>query len=348
MTALTRQKQWRTALRVFAESRDAAGTDKQMYKAAMKAWSCGHSWQQVIGLLAEEQATLGGDQGLDDALGALCEASSSLLKVTGSKARSSSSALAASRLLADMRKRKLPPAARLYNQAIAAHARVGDLDQALELIRQMREEGLPPTPQMYRSCLRAFQAARHWEQALMLLQEVSPDDAASFEEGIFACSGSGRWQLATELLNEMQARDLPVKGVTYATLVTACVRAKQWRSALYFLHEMERTGADKSEKNKVILYGAVITTFNWQRALWMLREMPAREVLPNVITYGAVASVCNRARKYLYSMELHEEMQQKELHPDIPSFKLAVGACRGRLQELLKAQPQKGGRQKLL
>ena len=117
MTALTRQKQWRTALRVFAESRDAAGTDKQMYKAAMKAWSCGHSWQQVIGLLAEEQATLGGDQGLDDALGALCEASSSLLKVTGSKARSSSSALAASRLLADMRKRKLPPAARLYNQA---------------------------------------------------------------------------------------------------------------------------------------------------------------------------------------------------------------------------------------
>ena len=74
-----------------------------------------------------------------------------------------------------------------------------------------------------------------------------------------------------------QVRDLPLKGATYATLITACVRAKQhldtyrkqsreasclvltegrnaaelrWRWALWLLHEMERTGADKSEKNK--------------------------------------------------------------------------------------------------
>ncbi|CAE7832427.1 CRP1 [Symbiodinium necroappetens] len=315
MTALTNQKRWRMSLRVFAESRDSVGADARIYKSAYQAWSSGHHWQQVISLLAEEQAMRGEDQGVDGAMRALCQATVSLLKMrsSSSKASSTSAALAASRMLADMRLRKLSPPMRLYSQAVAANARAGDPDQALQLIRQMREEALPQTPQMHLSCMRAFQAACHWEQALVLLkEEVSRDDAASFEEGIFACSGGGKWQLATEVLNEMQARQLPVKGVTYATLISACVRAKQWRYALWFLHEMERTGADKSEKNKVILYGGVITTFNWQRALWLLREMPAREVLPNVVAYGAVASVCNRARKYLYSLQLHEEMQEKD------------------------------------
>ena len=40
------------------------------------------------------------------------------------------------------------------------------------------------------------------ERPLLSSQEVSPDDAASFEEGIFACSGSGRWQLATDALKQ--------------------------------------------------------------------------------------------------------------------------------------------------
>ncbi|CAE7594570.1 unnamed protein product [Symbiodinium pilosum] len=347
MTALTKQKQWHIAVQAFAESRDIPDIDQELFRAAMKACSIGHQWQQVIGLLAEEQSILGEEEGLDDAMDALCKITRSLSEMKGSKASSSTSAaLAASRMLTDMRLRKLSPTADLYKQAIAATARAGDPDQALELIRQMKDQGLPTTRRMYRSCMGAFQAAGHWEQALILLKEFSPDDAASFEAGVFCCTESGKLPLATELLTDMQARNLRARGVTYAILISACARAKQWRSALRFLHEMERTGADKGEKNKVILYGAVITASQWPLALSLLREMPARRVVPNAITYSAVSRVCNRARKYVYSLQLHDEMQKKEIHPNIKSFKLAVEACSSRLQQLLEAQTQQGGRQK--
>ncbi|CAE7740078.1 unnamed protein product [Symbiodinium sp. CCMP2456] len=142
MTALTNQKRWRMSLRVFAESRDSVGADAKIYKAAYQAWSSGHHWKQVISLLAEEQAMRGEDQGVDGAMRALCQATVSLLKMrsSSSKASSTSAALAASRMLADMRLRKLSPPMRLYSQAVAANARAGDPDQALQLIRQMREE----------------------------------------------------------------------------------------------------------------------------------------------------------------------------------------------------------------
>ena len=117
VTTLTYQNQWRMALRVFDEFRDAAGTDQHMYKAAMQAWSCGHHWRQVIVLLAEQQETLGENEGIDAAMGALCQATISLQKTTGSKLKTSTPARAASRMLADMRLRQLLPTRRLYNQA---------------------------------------------------------------------------------------------------------------------------------------------------------------------------------------------------------------------------------------
>ena len=118
MTALTKQKQWHIAVQAFAESRDIPDIDQELFRAAMKACSIGHQWQQVIGLLAEEQSILGEEEGLDDAMDALCKITRSLSEMKGSKASSSTSAaLAASRMLTDMRLRKLSPTADLYKQA---------------------------------------------------------------------------------------------------------------------------------------------------------------------------------------------------------------------------------------
>ncbi|CAJ1378958.1 unnamed protein product [Effrenium voratum] len=149
----------------------------------------------------------------------------------------------------------------------------------------------------------------------------------------------------------MKARKQPLEQGTYADLISSCANVKQWQPALGLLHELE-TSPEVEAGPSASLYNKVISSFvreaAWQRALWLLHEMPGRQVQLDVVTYGAVASVCNRARQSLYTLQLHEEMVKKDIHPDIPSFKVAVTACRRMMKLLLQASPQKSGRQKLL
>mmetsp|Transcript_2476 Transcript_2476/g.5888 ORF Transcript_2476/g.5888 Transcript_2476/m.5888 type:complete len:541 (+) Transcript_2476:29-1651(+) len=332
MESLRKRGGWQLALQVFADSQEVPGVDDGLRASAMKAWSTGQHWQQVLAML---EAAPSGEPVYEGAIAALSQLT---LQTAPNPKREVPAAAAAYSILQNIRADTLSPSVSRYVQAIA-DARAGDPDQALQLISDMTDEELPQAPLRYRNCLRALHAAAHWKQALLLLQEV-PDDPASCEEGILACSAAGKWQLAADLLGAMQAKDLSAKSATYANLIAACASAKEWRHALWFLYDVERTDTDHPIYHEVVLYGAVVTALNWERALWLLREMPGQKVHPNVITYGAVATVCNKARKFLYTMQLHQEMLQKDLVPDSTSFKLAVGACRGRLQELLSAQPQ--------
>eukprot|EP00435_Cladocopium_sp_Y103_P047883 s176_g14.t1 len=161
-----------------------------------------------------------------------------------------------------------------------------------------------------------------------------PPDTKSFEEALKACAENGKWQWTIELMQQMQELFLPVEQPTYASLISAYSAAKQWRPALWTLDAAERGGRAEVGLQTVSLYNKVITAFvkeaAWRKAMWLLHDMPERKVQPDVVTYGAVSCVCNRARQYLYALQLHEDMMRKDIKtlqdidPDISSFKTAA------------------------
>jgi len=363
MRALAKQSSWQSALQIMADTRSAIECDKEMYIAGMNAWVSGHHWRKVFELLQQlQQEDLIPDETVFGRAIAIC------YRVASSDSdEAASAARAISLLLRDMRQRELSLTTKLWNMAIMSSARNGDPDAALRLLLEVREEpydaSTAPTRSAFDhcslSCMGVFRRTGNWRSALVLLKEM-PAETRSFQEALKACAENGQWQWTMALMQQMQelGPDLHhMHYMTYASVIGSFSVAQQWQLALWTLDlaELSEGGKDAGVKSvsSVSLYNKVITAFvnegEWQKALWLLQDMPEREVLPNVITYGAVAKVCNSARQYLYSLQLHEDMMRKDIDPDISSFKTAVAACRGKMKSLLQAaQPGKSRRQKLL
>lgn len=356
MQAFTKLGSWQRALQVMADKRAAIECDKEMYIAGMNAWVSGYHWRKVFDMLQQmDQENLILDEQVYGSALAACYS-----VANGDSLEAASAAKATSLLLRDMRQRGLGVTRRLWDMAIMANARAGDSEDALRLLLEIRdqepEEGRGLAESSFehfsRSCMRAFRRAGHWRNMLVLLKEMPPD-TKSFEEALKACAENGKWQWTMELMQQMKELFLPVEQRTYASLISAYSAAKQWRPALWTLDVAERGGqVAEVGLQTVSLYNKVITAFvkeaAWRRAMWLLHDMPERQVQPDVVTYGAVSCVCNRARQYLYALQLHEDMVRKDINPDISSFKTAVAACRGKMKLLLQAAPAESRRQKLL
>ena len=60
------------------------------------------------------------------------------------------------------------------------------------------------------------------------------------------------------------------------------------------------------------------------QALQLLDEMPQRRLDPDVISFSAAISACEKSEQWEKALELLDEMQQRKLEPDVISFSAAI------------------------
>ena len=65
----------------------------------------------------------------------------------------------------------------------------------------------------------------------------------------------------------------------------------------------------------------------WQKALSILGEMQQRGLEPNVITYNALISACEKGHNAEKAMELFVEMHQRGLEPNVITYTTLISAC---------------------
>ena len=209
-----------------------------------------------------------------------------------------------------------------YNAAIHAcrnNARGGVLwERAIELLRRMHRCGVAPDVVSYNSTISACEKAGQWERALELLSEMQEHglepDVISYSATISACEKGGEWRRALELFNEMRRRrpEIEPNSFIYNAMISACEKARggaEWQCAIELLDEMTERGIEPD----VISYSAAISACEkggeWQRALELLDAIRRRGLAPNVISYSAAISACEKGGEWRRALELFAEMR---------------------------------------
>ena len=103
-------------------------------------------------------------------------------------------------------------------------------------------------------------------------------------------------------------------------------KQNRWQHAVLLLAEMQAQGLGPN----VITYSATISACEkgsqWHEALELLAEMQAQGLEPNVITYNAAISACEKGSQWQQALELLAEMQAQGLEPNVISYNAAISA----------------------
>ena len=88
---------------------------------------------------------------------------------------------------------------------------------------------------------------------------------------------------------------------------------------------------DRKVQPDVISYSAAISACEkggqWEPALELLQKMQDRKVQPNVISYNAAISACGRACEWDYARRLFAQMNEKHIDPDPITYNVLIEAA---------------------
>ncbi|CAE8627485.1 unnamed protein product [Polarella glacialis] len=341
MSALEKCHQWALTLDLLShlrESRRSRNLSPNVfsYSSAIRACERGHAWQLGLNLLVQMR-----EDAVDPDV-VLYNTSLSLL----AKARQWANAL---EILRRMRADKVRPNVKTFGAAISACARGEKTVKALALLEQMQSSRLGSSVIAVSAAISACERGQRWEDALGLLRGLrrgsaglSPDIAA-YNATISACEKGHRWREALLLLEELLQRpDSGTHGrrplrpdvITFNSTISACEKASQWSTALTILGRMRARAADEPE--------SAPPEFSTSRLSPRTRD--GTVVDPDVVSFNAAISACDRGRQWPSALGLFGELFDAGLQPDVITCNSLISACAAGLAwrpalELLAAMP---------
>merc|ERR1711966_109308 len=98
-------------------------------------------------------------------------------------------------------------------------------------------------------------------------------------------------------------------------------------AALLLLKQMRRTGIQPD----VVTYNAAISACEkggkWEKALSLHKEMRGDGLKPNVISYSAAISACQKGTQLEEALSLLEEMCEEGIKPNVVTYTALIQAC---------------------
>ncbi|CAK0795996.1 unnamed protein product [Prorocentrum cordatum] len=242
--------------------------DVIVYNAAISACEKGEQWQRALGLLSEMREA---------------DLQPNVISATtlrSARARRASSGSGLWCFSARCGERICSPTLPIYSAGVSACEK-GD----------------------YCAGISACEKGEQWQRGLALLSEMweakLKPNVNSYNAGISACEKGVQWLRALALLSDMREAQLEPDVISYCAGISACEKGEQWQRALVLLSEMGEV-----ELEPTIIYNVGISAcekgLQWQRAWALLSEMWKTKLVPDVISYSAGISACERSEKCEY------------------------------------------------
>ena len=177
--------------------------------------------------------------------------------------------------------------------------------------------------------------------AKVLLPQV--DSNQKLQQALKILSQERQGQLAFNTLEAVRrAGKIPLTAPNYVVALSSCAKSKLWKQALALLFE----SMPKAQiQPNVISYNAAISACEkggrWQEALTLFEAMTKAQIQPTVISYNAAVSACEKGGRWQEALTLFDAMPKAKVQPDVISYSAAISACEkgGQWQQALSLTP---------
>ncbi|CAE7229465.1 EMB2654 [Symbiodinium natans] len=214
---------------------------------------------------------------------------------------------------------------------VAGLRQAAEWQHAVGLMQECFRFGPEPDAALCNAVATACEARQEWEQALevlrkMLSSEVEPD-IITFSAIISACEADEQWAFALAILTEMQKHLITSNVITNNAAIAACAAAGQWVQATALLRAM--CNPDAVSFNAAI--AACEADARWQIAVFLLQDMKLKRLLPDALTHNAAQRALKAAWQWQRSLDLLADMKSDicngGMMPDLITYSAALSVC---------------------
>ncbi|CAK9064649.1 unnamed protein product [Durusdinium trenchii] len=219
-----------------------------------------------------------------------------------------------------------------YSRTIAAFGKAGLWSRAQWLLDESLSRGSEADVVSYNSAILGYERAHLWCLALQQFSEITLARMAPATASFNSVMGACAWDSVSapkvfQLLQELRDLQLRPTEITYTAAIKACEMCKDWLGALELLQKMR---ADQLKANCFVLtalMGVFKETRFWRDAVHTFAVLQSGQV-PNVVSYNAVISACERSSSWSQALDCFFEFTQvSHLFANDVTFNALISSC---------------------
>ena len=182
-----------------------------------------------------------------------------------------------------------------------------------------------------REAITACARVAWWQLALQVLEDIDGaglvPDVFCFSSAITACEKGSQWELGVGLLGRMRYVQTAPNVYSFSAAISACEKCGEWQMATQLLSSMLSAGVEPN----VISFSASISSCEkgceWHKALLLMSQMLTTKIYPTVISFNASISACEKAGEWQMALHLLTQIGKAQVLPTVVSFNASISAC---------------------
>ena len=221
-----------------------------------------------------------------------------------------------------------------YNAAILACENSDSYALAVSVYEEMKDLNIPRSLVTYESLTSLAEKTGHWEDCIMYLKasENEPNIRPStdlYNHCIWAADKAGDYELALQLLYQMESLNITRNKITYAACAHACESSGAGNAALHVLDLMRQDGFTVDTPTyKAAIWSLVKQGAMAGEALRLFKEMELKEISKSDECFIGAIWACEQTGNWKQAIDLLKYMKYESMTRKIIAYDGCLTALR--------------------